>query len=109
MEIEIISAAVILIGLVFMATVDMAFAHLSDVSLRRLAADADADRKTGAAAFLREILENRPRFRFAMSSTIQVLLITFAVLLTLIVMRFVQGQASVTAQTLRVWRNIRFG
>ena len=102
MEIEIISAAVILIGLVFMATVDMAFAHLSDVSLRRLAADADADRKTGAAAFLREILENRPRFRFAMSSTIQVLLITFAVLLTLIVMRFVQGQASILLYSLSI-------
>ena len=102
MEIEIISAAVILIGLVFMATVDMAFAHMSDVSLRRLAADADADRKTGAAAFLREILENRPRFRFAMSSTIQVLLITFAVLLTLIVMRFVQGQASILLYSLSI-------
>jgi putative hemolysin len=102
MEIEIISAAVILIGLVFMATVDMAFAHMSDVSLRRIAADAEADRKLSAATFLREILENRPRFRFAMSSTIQVLLITFAVLLTLIVMRFVQGQASILLYSLSV-------
>ncbi len=102
MEIEIISAAVILIGLVFMATVDMAFAHMSDVSLRRIAADAEADRKLSAATFLREILENRPRFRFAMSSTIQVLLITFAVLLTLIVMRFVQGQASILLYSLSI-------
>lgn len=102
MEIEIISAAVLLIGLVFMATVDMAFAHMSDVSLRRIAADAEADRKLSAATFLREILENRPRFRFAMSSTIQVLLITFAVLLTLIVMRFVQGQASILLYSLSI-------
>ncbi len=102
MEIEIISAAVLLIGLVFMATVDMAFAHMSDVSLRRIAADAEADRKLSAATFLREILENRPRFRFAMSSTIQVLLITFAVLLTLIVMRLVQGQASILLYSLSI-------
>jgi CBS domain containing-hemolysin-like protein len=102
MEIEIISAIVILAGLVFMATVDMAFAHMSDVSLRRIAADAEADRKLSAAAFLREILENRPRFRFAMSSTIQVLLITFAVLLTLIVMRFVEGQTAILIYALTI-------
>lgn len=94
MELELIAAVAILAGLLFLATIDMAFANMSDVSLRRLAADADAERKLGAAAFLREILENRPRFRFVMSSTIQVLLITFAVLLTLVIVRFTQDEMS---------------
>jgi putative hemolysin len=36
---------------------------------------------------MREILENRPRFRFALSSAIQVFLIGFAVLVTIIVLQ----------------------
>ena len=85
MEIEIIIAVIILIALVFLATVDMAFSHLSDVSLRRLSSDEELAEKQSSAQFLREIVENRPRFRFALSSIIQVFLICFTVLLTVIV------------------------
>ncbi len=88
MLIEMIIAVIILIALAFLATVDMAFSHLSDVTLRRLSGDEETDEKQSSAQFLREIVENRPRFRFAISSAIQVLLICFAVLLTVIVGSF---------------------
>src|SRR6188508_779710 len=84
MEIEILLAAVILIAMIFLATVDLAFSHLSDVGLRRLASESDDSQNSRTALFLREILEYRRRFRLALSSTIQVLLISFAVLTTLI-------------------------
>ena len=84
MEIEILLAAVILIAMIFLATVDLAFSHLSDVGLRRLASESDDSQNSRTALFLREILEYRPRFRLSLSSTIQVLLISFAVLTTLI-------------------------
>jgi len=90
MEIEIAIAASILIALVFLATVDLAFSHLSDVGLRRLATDSEETGKRQSTLFLREILDDRPRFRFVLSSAIQILLISFTVLLTLIVMRFEQ-------------------
>src|SRR5438128_451031 len=85
MEMEIIIAAIILLALVFLATVDMAFSHLSDVSLRRISGDEEIAEKKSSAEFLREILDNRPRFRFAISSAIQILLISFTVLITVIV------------------------
>jgi len=85
MQTEIIIAVIILIALVFLATVDMAFSHLSDVTLRRISGDEEIAEKQSSAQFLREIVENRPRFRFAISSAIQVLLICFTVLLTVIV------------------------
>ncbi|MBK6749597.1 MAG: HlyC/CorC family transporter [Pyrinomonadaceae bacterium] len=88
MEIEIVVAVIILLALVFLATVDMAFSHLSDVSLRRISADAELAQKQTSAQFLREIIDNRARFRFALSSVIQILLISFAVLLTIIVLSF---------------------
>ena len=88
MEFELVFAVLILLSLVFLATIDMAFTHLSDVSLRRLASDVEAEKKVSSAIFLREILENRPRFRFAISTTIQSLLVTFAVVLTLIIQRY---------------------
>jgi len=88
MEIEIAIAAVVLIALVFLATVDLAFLQLSDVGLRRLATDSEDTGNPQSTFFLREILENRPRFRFALSSAIQILLISFTVLITLIVLRF---------------------
>ena len=84
MEIEILLAVVILIAMIFLATVDSAFSHLSDVGLRRLASDSEDSQNAKTATFLREILEYRPRFRLALSSTIQVLLISFAVITTLI-------------------------
>lgn len=88
MEIEIVIALIILFILAFLATVDMAFSQLSDVSLRRIAPEADEKPSSRAADFLREILDNRPRFRFALSSTMQVLLIVFTVLVTIIVLSF---------------------
>ncbi len=94
MEIEIIVAVIILSALVFLATVDMAFYHLSDVSLRRISSEEDFADKKKAVLFLREILENRPRFRFAISSAIQVLLICFTVLLTIILSQFTENNAS---------------
>jgi putative hemolysin len=90
MEIEIAIAVFILVALVFLATIDMAFSQLSDVSLRRLSAESEENQNPKAADFLREILENRPRFRFVLSSTIQILLICFAVLVTLIGLNFTQ-------------------
>ncbi|MBK8464418.1 MAG: HlyC/CorC family transporter [Chloracidobacterium sp.] len=90
MEIEIIIAVIILIALVFLATVDMAFSQLSDVALRRISSDEEIAEKMNSAQFLREIVENRLRFRFAISSTIQVLLICFTVLLTVIVGGYTQ-------------------
>ncbi len=87
MEIEIIIAVFILLALVFLATIDMAFSQLSDVSLRRLTSDTEEDVAVNTP-FMREILGDRPRFRFALSATIQILLIIFAVLVTLIVYNF---------------------
>ena len=84
MEIEIALAVVILIAMVFLATVDLAFGHISDVGLRRLASDAEDSQNQQTAHFLREILEHRPRFRLALSATIQILLISLAVIVTLI-------------------------
>ncbi|MBA2333746.1 MAG: hemolysin family protein [Pyrinomonadaceae bacterium] len=88
MEIEIVFSIIILIVLVFLATVDMAFSHLSDLSLRRLASETEEANQTRSTEFLREVLENRPRFRFALSSAIQILLISFSVLITLIVLEY---------------------
>jgi hypothetical protein len=69
MEIEILLAAVILIAMIFLATVDLAFSHLSDVGLRRLASESEDSQNSRTALFLREILEYRPRFRLSLSST----------------------------------------
>ncbi len=92
MEFEIIIAVVILLALVFLATVDAAFSHLSDVGLRRISADEEFGYKKHSTKFLREILENRPRFRFALSSIIQIFLICFTVLLTVIVSEFTESK-----------------
>ncbi|MDH3494661.1 MAG: CNNM domain-containing protein, partial [Acidobacteriota bacterium] len=90
MEIEIIFASVLLILLTLVASVDMAFSQLSDVSLRRLFSDSEGNRKSGTLEFLREVSENRPRFRFTLSSAIQILLIAFSVIIVLIVYRYTQ-------------------
>lgn len=87
MEIEILIAVFILLALVFLATIDMAFSQLSDVSLRRLTSDTEEDARVNTP-FMREILGDRPRFRFALSATIQILLIIFSILVTLIVYNF---------------------
>jgi putative hemolysin len=90
MEIEIVVAIFILFALVFLATIDMAFVQLSDLGLRRLTSETVEDARVNTP-FMREILENRPRFRFALSATIQILLIIFTVLVTLIVYNFYKG------------------
>ena len=91
MEIEIIVAVGLLLLLGFLAAVDAAFSHISDVGLRRISTEDEFGEKKTSVKFLREILENRPRFRFALSSTIQVLLIGFTVLLTVIVRHFTES------------------
>jgi len=78
----------ILIVLVFLATVDMAFSHLSDLSLRRLSSEIEDGSRNRTIEFLREILNNRPLFRFALSSTIQFLLIIFTILVVIAITRY---------------------
>lgn len=102
MEIEIALGVLILIALAFLATVDMAFSHLSDVSLRRLSAESEESHRHRSALFLKEILENRPRFRFAVSLGIQFLLITFSVVVTIAVLEFTQNITFVALEALGV-------
>ncbi len=102
MQIEIVFAIIILIVLVFLATVDMAFSRLSDLSLRRLASESEEANQTRSTEFLREILENRPRFRFVLSSTIQILLICFSVLVTLIVLEYELSHAALVIFALSI-------
>lgn len=103
MEIELAVAVFVLIALVFLATIDMAFSQISDVALRRLSSDLEEmDGRVKSAEFLRRILDNRPRFRFALSSAIQVLLIVFSVLVTLIVYNFYQDKLALFVVSLVV-------
>jgi magnesium and cobalt exporter, CNNM family len=82
MQVEILLSLLLLIVLSLLATVDMAFGQLSDVGLRRLITEAEERSKTRSAGFLKQVLENRPRFSFAISATIQILLVVVAVLVT---------------------------
>jgi CBS domain containing-hemolysin-like protein len=82
MQIEIILTVLLLLGLSLLATVDMAFGQLSDVGLRRLITEAEERSKSRSSAFLKKVLGNRPRFTFALSATIQILLVAVAVLVT---------------------------
>jgi len=91
MEIEIGITCLLLIALTFLATVDMAFGHLSDVGLRLLIAEAEEHPTAKAAAFLKEILEDRPRFRFTISAAVQILLVAISVLITLILLHWLDG------------------
>jgi len=93
MEVELAIAAIILVALVILATADLAFSLISDLGLRRLAAESEESRDPRSSQFLREVLENRPRFRFALSSAIQILLISVTVLLTMILFRFEQDRS----------------
>jgi CBS domain containing-hemolysin-like protein len=100
MELEIASLVAIMLVLVFLASIDTGFARMSDVSLRRLASDAEDDHKTSSARLLREILENRPRFRLVLSSAIQILLIGFTVVLTLLIKIFTDTDLQLLAAAL---------
>ena len=93
MEIELAVSFLLLLVLTFLATVDMAFGQLSDVGLRRLAAEAEEHPTARYAPFLKEILENRPRFSFTLSAAIQILLVAFSVLVTYISLQRFSGNA----------------
>src|SRR6195256_1517457 len=82
MNIEIVLTLILLVALSVLATIDMAFGQLSDVGLRRLITEAEERSKLRSSAFLKQVLENRPRFTFAISATIQILLVAVAVLVT---------------------------
>ncbi|HEX8707146.1 MAG TPA: hemolysin family protein [Pyrinomonadaceae bacterium] len=90
MEIEIGITCLLLLALSFLAIVDMAFGQLSDVGLRLLITEAE-ERPTAAAAFLKEILEDRPRFRFTLGAAIQIQLVAVSVLVTSILLRWFEG------------------
>ncbi len=102
MEFEIAIAVLILVVLTLLATIDMAFSQLSDVGLRRLSSDYEDSTRIKSVAFLRGILENRPRFRFALSAAIQILLISFSVLVVLIVLNFELTRPQLLAISLTV-------
>jgi len=82
MELQIGLTLVLLVVLCLLATVDMAFGQLSDVGLHRLTAEAEERPELRSKAFLKQVLENRARFGFAISATIQILLVVVAVLIT---------------------------
>lgn len=84
MQIELAISLFLLLALTFLASVDMAFGQLSDVGLRRLATEAEEHPTARYTPFLKEILENRPRFSFTLSAAIQILLVVFSVLVTYI-------------------------
>ena len=90
MELEIGLTLLLLILLSLLATVDMAFAQLSDVGLRRLIGENGDKPESRSRMFLRQVLENRPRFGFALSAMIQILLVVVAVLITSISLRLFQ-------------------
>jgi putative hemolysin len=82
LQLEIGVACLLLVALAFLATIDMAFGQLSDVGLRKLLPEREAERQGTTAAFLERILENRPRFRFTLTAILQILLVAVAVLVT---------------------------
>ncbi|MGH9967788.1 MAG: hemolysin family protein [Pyrinomonadaceae bacterium] len=87
METAIALTVLFLFVLSLLGTVDMALGQLSDVGLRRLITEAEEQSDTRSADFLKQVLENRPRFSFAISATIQILLVVVAVLITSISLR----------------------
>ena len=92
MEFEIALTILFLLALSLLATVYMAFSQLSDVGLRRLITEAEEQSRTRTAEFLKQALENRPRFNFAFSATIQILLVIVAVLITSISLKLFKDQ-----------------
>jgi CBS domain containing-hemolysin-like protein len=82
MALEIGLALLLLIVLSLLATVSMAFDQLSDVGLRRLIGENGDKPERRNLVFLRQALQNRPRFSFALSAVIQMLLVVVAVLVT---------------------------
>lgn len=95
MELEIGLTLLLLILLSLLATVDMAFAQLSDVGLRRLIGENGDKPESRSRVFLRQVLEHRPRFGFALSAMIQILLVIVAVLITTISLSIFQDMRMV--------------
>lgn len=93
MEIALAVSLLLLLALTFLATVDMAFSQLSDVGLRRLAAEAEEHPNARYTPLLKEILENRTRFSLTLSATIQILLVAFTVLVTFVSLRWLSSGA----------------
>ncbi|MFN2411758.1 MAG: CNNM domain-containing protein, partial [Pyrinomonadaceae bacterium] len=102
MAIEIAVGAFILLVLLLLATFDMAYSRLSDVGLRKLVAETDEAERSRSTDFLREILENRPRFRLALSSTIQILLVAFTLVVVIVVIRYTLDRTSLVVMTLSI-------
>ncbi|MBC7931677.1 MAG: DUF21 domain-containing protein, partial [Rubrivivax sp.] len=80
-QLEIGVACVLLVAMALLATIDVAFGQLSDVGLRRLTSEREESARP-ILVFLSEVIENRPRFRFTLNATIQVLLVAVVVLVT---------------------------
>jgi CBS domain containing-hemolysin-like protein len=97
MQIELLLTILLLFVLSLLATVDMAFSHLSDVGLRRLITEAEERPTTRSNIFLREVLENRQRFSFTLSAAIQILLVAVAVLITSISLKLFSNTRYVLA------------
>ena len=92
MQIELILTLLLLVGLCLLATVDMAFNQLSDVGIRRLITLVQEREKHRSSEFLKQVLEDRPRFSFAISATIQILLVVIAVLITSLALKWFEGR-----------------
>jgi putative hemolysin len=88
MQIELAITFLLLIVLIFLATVDAAFRQLSDIGLRRLAAEDEEHPTARSQPLLQEILENRSHFSFTLSAAIQIVLVAFSVLVTHVSMQF---------------------
>src|SRR5688572_6920700 len=88
MQIELILTLLLLVGLCLLATVDMAFNQLSDVGIRRLITLVQEREKHRSSEFLKQVLQDRPRFSFAISATIQILLVVIAVLITSLALKW---------------------
>src|ERR1041385_507520 len=93
MEIALAVSLLLLLALTFLATVDMAFSQLSDVGLRRLAAEAEEHPNARYTPLLKEILENRARFSLTLSAAIQILLVAFTVLVTFVSLHWLSSGA----------------
>jgi len=98
MEIELTIGCLLLLVLTFLSTIDASFRLLSDVGLRRLAAEAEGHAGS-RYTFLEDILEDRSRFSFTLSAAIQVVLVAFTVLLTYLSLEWF----STNTLTLFIW------
>jgi putative hemolysin len=88
MEIEIGITTLTLVALTFFSTIDVALSQLSDLGLRRIVSESE-DNPTRATTFLSELLDERHRFRFILSTANQILLVATSVLVTSITFRFI--------------------